>query len=152
MCRKNRSLTAENQALCKLMVKCVIPSATSCISTVFMNVCNICKIWLFNFFCMCRIFYAVNVMNITCCMELRHKQSITIPKFSFYQRPVEFLKTKCCKFIFDRFKELDIRICPAWYDSCRRNRNVVSTESSVFPFSCFEHFWSKFTNFVACNS
>ena len=92
--RKYSTLTSQNKALCKLMVKFIIPATASCITAVLVNSRYIRKIRLFNLLCVRRIFEAVYIVNIARGMELRHEQRIAVPEFSLYKRAVKFLESE----------------------------------------------------------
>ncbi len=112
----------------------------------------VAQIWFFNKLCVCRIFNAVYIVNITCSVELWHEQSITIPEFSFYKRTIKLLESKRTKLVFYRLKELNIWVCAARNNTCRWNCNVITTECTVFPVTRSKHFWCNFTNFITCNT
>ena len=49
-------------------------------------------------------------------------------------------------------QELNIRICAARNDSCRRNCDIVTTEGAILPFARSEHLRSDGTKLFACDS
>ena len=91
---QNGSLTAHNKAAGKFVVKFIVPTAASCVSTVAVYVCHVAKIGFLYALGMGWIFKAVNVVNVAGCVELGHKECISVPEFSFYERAVKFFKSK----------------------------------------------------------
>ena len=85
-------------------------------------------------------------------MELRHKECVSVPELGFYQRTVKFLKSQGAELILYAFQELYIRIGASGNDACRRNGNIVTAESTVFPFAGTEHFCCNFAQFVSGNA
>src|SRR5574344_627631 len=133
MSGKNSALTAQDETAGEFSVELVVPSATSCIAAGLMDVFHVRKVRLFDHFRVGRILETIDIVNIACCMELRHEQGITVPELCFYERSVEFLESQRTELVFYRFKKLNVRICTSGNDACRLNTDVVCAECAVFP-------------------
>src|SRR5437867_2101925 len=89
---------------------------------------------------MSRFFDKVDVMDVTCRMELRHEEGIHVPEFGLHERAPHFLESHAHEFCFHRIEKLAIGMPFARRNPWRAKTDRVLTEALRPPAPIFQQF------------
>ena len=115
------------------MVKLISPASASCISTVFMGLCNSAEPWFLDFLAVYRILYVVYIVDVTGRVELRHEKCVSIPELILHKWTVELFEAQGSKLILDPLEIVSIGIVTSRNKTGCGGIDSIGAEASVLP-------------------